>query len=380
MILIANSQDLTQTGGIGGVKTHVELLCSKLADRKVGFAVRTGLGRNEVIAKMFIAGRALLSGKPLDAYWLEERAKLLRALAGDDKPSLIHAHDPISAFAFLSDKQPLILTVHGPFAEESSSVGRNKIYVESAARIERAAVERANAIIAVDEGQRNLLISKYPVSDKVSVISNAVDTDALHVIVTKTQLSERLQALVKSQFFVLTRRLVPKNGVVQAVQAFLDWTTRCSCGTKLVLVGDGPEKDRILDLIKAHRNGSCVIMLGAMPNDIVVSLLARAKACVVPSVPSCGVVEATSISVLEALALGVPVIGSKIGGIQEIGMSVGGIHFVRPGDHEDLVGAFTDLEQGATVPEFQVEKFRREYGADAWIDRVLALYESVERR
>ena len=377
MILIANSQDLSGRNGIGGVKTHVELLCSKLVENNVDFCLRTGLGKNEVLAKLSFVARSIFTGTKLEAQWIYERARLLRAFDLDKKPCLVHAHDPISGLAFMSDDHPLVVTVHGPFAEESKSAGRSKAYVENAQRIEERVLERADAIISVDQGQKDLLVSKYSIGHKVSIISNAVDSSCLRAIVTKTNLCKDLQTLADSRFFILTRRLVPKNGARLAVEAFLEWSGDQTENIKLILVGDGPEKSYIQGLIKAHRNGSAVRLLGALPNDVTLALLARATACVVPSIPDCGVVEATSLSVLEALGVGVPVIGSQIGGIEEIGKNVGGIRFVRAGERDDLVRAFTDLAGGVSVPEFREVRFQQEYGADAWIKRIQTVYHQV---
>ena len=61
-----------------------------------------------------------------------------------------------------------------------------------------------------------------------------------------------------------------------------------------------------------------VIFLGSIPRKEVLRLASEALAVVVPSIPSSGVVEATSIAVIEAMACGTVVIASDIGGLAEL--------------------------------------------------------------
>ncbi|MCK5140926.1 MAG: glycosyltransferase family 4 protein, partial [Candidatus Heimdallarchaeota archaeon] len=78
-------------------------------------------------------------------------------------------------------------------------------------------------------------------------------------------------------------------------------------------IGDGPEKNNIYR--EVHRLGleESVNFVGMVPNDSIPSFLSRADIVVVPSI-----VEASSISVLEAMAMKKPVVASDIPGIREI--------------------------------------------------------------
>jgi teichuronic acid biosynthesis glycosyltransferase TuaC len=120
-----------------------------------------------------------------------------------------------------------------------------------------------------------------------------------------------------------------------------------------VVVGDGPERARLeqlaTDLGIRHR----VDFRGALPHEAAVSEAHAAALFVLPSID-----EAFGVAYVEAMAGGVPAIGS-IGepGPQEIARCGDGIRLVPPGDPERLAGAIEEL--------LVDEKLRRDLGARA---------------
>jgi glycosyltransferase involved in cell wall biosynthesis len=89
--------------------------------------------------------------------------------------------------------------------------------------------------------------------------------------------------------------------------------------------------------------GTRIRFLGDVPATAMPGLSRRAAVVVVPSVPSKGVEEATSISVLEAQACARPVIASSLGGLREIIVDgETGILF-PPGDATALADAITHV-------------------------------------
>jgi glycosyltransferase involved in cell wall biosynthesis len=106
-------------------------------------------------------------------------------------------------------------------------------------------------------------------------------------------------------------RLVPIKGVDNAIDAM----TRVRTDARLVIAGDGPERTA-LEQRRAERV-SFVGQLDATARD---ELLSRASLVVIPSrVLVNGRSEGTPLVALEALAAGVPVVASDVGGLREIG-------------------------------------------------------------
>lgn len=144
------------------------------------------------------------------------------------------------------------------------------------------------------------------------------------------------------------------------------------------LVGDGPRESRdafIRDL-ESRRLLDRVAVLEARPNKDVFALLADADVFFLPSLG-----EGMPISVMEAMAVGLPVVASNVGAIPEmIDVPNGGLLF----DPEDLDGFVRALDHLRTHPELRDEmgqynrtKARQNYDYDAVVKRLCSLYHDI---
>lgn len=111
---------------------------------------------------------------------------------------------------------------------------------------------------------------------------------------------------------VTTRRLVRKNGVHILISA-MNEVLRNHSQIKLFIVGDGPEKSNLIKQTKKLKIDKNIIFTGRIPNCNIPKVLAAANVVVVPSL-----IEASSISVIEAMLMNKPIIVTKIPGIVEI--------------------------------------------------------------
>jgi glycosyltransferase involved in cell wall biosynthesis len=124
------------------------------------------------------------------------------------------------------------------------------------------------------------------------------------------------------------RRLVRKNGLEFLLEAVALVLKEKKCS--LLIAGDGPEKERLISLTESLGISENVTFLGMLPHERVPSYLALCDFAVVPSL-----IEASSLFVLEAMAMGKPVIATRTGGIPEIMKNGSGI-LVEPSDAEAL--------------------------------------------
>lgn len=143
---------------------------------------------------------------------------------------------------------------------------------------------------------------------------------------------------------VVVGRLVPVKGIDVAIRAMQHITSDAD----MVIAGDGPERAQLETLA-----ASCVLasasvsFLGAVDAATRDRLLAGATCVVVPSrvLPN-GRSEGTPMIALEALAAGVPVIASAVGGLRELP----GVTHVRPDDPYTLAAAIERVLGDADVP------------------------------
>ena len=88
---------------------------------------------------------------------------------------------------------------------------------------------------------------------------------------------------------------------------------------KLIIVGDGNEKENLEKLTKKLKLENNIIFTGKLPNNKLPRYYATADVFIAPSIKdSYGWVEAMGIVFLESLSSGTPIIGSNIGGIPDI--------------------------------------------------------------
>lgn len=96
------------------------------------------------------------------------------------------------------------------------------------------------------------------------------------------------------------------------LRAFADLRRRHSAA-RLVLVGDGPEREALVFLVDQLGLVDAVELTGSVPPDRVRELLDTAAVAVCSSRS-----EGTSNAVLEAMALGIPVVSTRAGGMPEV--------------------------------------------------------------
>jgi len=128
---------------------------------------------------------------------------------------------------------------------------------------------------------------------------------------------------------LVVARLVPIKGVDVAIAAM----RYASPAARLVIAGDGPDRARLAAAPGRHT------VLGEVTTERRDELLRTASAVVIPSrVTPRGRTEGTPMIALEALAAGVPVVASAVGGLRELP----GVRLVAPDDPRALASAIDD--------------------------------------
>lgn len=148
-------------------------------------------------------------------------------------------------------------------------------------------------------------------------------------------------------------------------------------GWSLLLVGEGPERERIGRVIASANLQERVFMLGRRSD--VHDILDAADLVVLPSYS-----EGMPNAVLEAMAHGIPVVASDVGGVRSLLGSGAGI-IVAPGDDQALADALQRLIENPSLREDMGEKGREltrgSLGVDAMREGTLsAISEICEQR
>ncbi|MBI4394419.1 MAG: glycosyltransferase [Euryarchaeota archaeon] len=127
-------------------------------------------------------------------------------------------------------------------------------------------------------------------------------------------------------------------------------------GIRVVIAGGGsPDQDAMLDAMRRLAAGDKrIFFAGPMERQALIGITSTADVCVVPSTW----LETGPLTVLESWSVGIPVIGSRLGGIEELVSERNGGLLFPPGDHAALARILDTLatdhealaELRATVP------------------------------
>jgi D-inositol-3-phosphate glycosyltransferase len=254
---------------------------------------------------------------PKDELWahMPEFAQQLWRRLQADLPDLLHAHFWMSAWAAMEVSEPLRLPVLVTFHALGSVKRRHQGALDTSPpdRITTEALIGRSCyhIIATCRDEVSELARLGVKEDRTSVVPCGVDVEHF----TPGSGGEREWELARSARFrmVSAGRLVPRKGVGSVVEAMSELPD-----VELVIAGgDGPadaasnsERERLDLLARQHGGADRVRFVGRMSRGQMADLLRSADVVVcAPWYEPFGIVP------LEAMACGIPVVGSAVGGL-----------------------------------------------------------------
>ena len=193
-------------------------------------------------------------------------------------------------------------------------------------------------------------------SAEVEVICNTLlETAAISQAKEKTDIRKiRVDLGIENDelFLIHVGALIRTKNVCNLVKTLSGWQQKF----KLILVGDGSERARIEKLVQRLGLAENVSLLGAKPHDETLSIIRACDALLLPSI-----CEQIPNVVLEALALGRPVIATRVGGVPEIKSP--NLHLV--GQLEEISriidGGIKAVEEGTIMAEYSLDRVAAQY-------------------
>lgn len=133
---------------------------------------------------------------------------------------------------------------------------------------------------------------------------------------------------IKNKFVVLTtRRFEPKNGMRYLIESIPETHKDIF----FIMIGDGSERQELKQWVNDHDLSDRVLMPGSISHEDIAIYYQYADICALPSLR-----EATSISGLESMASGTPLVGTRVGGITELIDHEKNGYLVEPGSSEGI--------------------------------------------
>jgi L-malate glycosyltransferase len=217
------------------------------------------------------------------------------------KPDLIHCHSIIKA-GFLAEKIntryniPFLITEH--FSGFYNHVFKN--YYNSFSRIFKKAL-RCYAVSSSFGDQLN------------DVIPNAPRFYIQHNLVNESFIKEKIKTKNKNNFVFLTIGNFTKNKNINLLISSFKEFNKIHSNSVLRIIGEGYQKKNLLELRNKSGIADKILFVGTKKREEIVEELNNAHIFLLASK-----VETFGVVLIEALAMGVPVISSKSGGSLEI--------------------------------------------------------------
>eukprot|EP00913_Durusdinium_trenchii_P021313 g20026.t1 len=228
-------------------------------------------------------------------------------------------------------------------------------------RLERWQERFTDALVFVCDYERRTYAAKVgqPLT-RYQVIYNGINSDEFVPVAADPAAAD----------FLYIGMLRDLKGPDVFIRAFEKTEQRIGRQLSALIVGDGPDRERYLSMIRELRLGDRIKMSAAMPAR---EAFALANTVVVPSRA-----EAMPYIVLEALAARKPVIASRVGGIPEV-LGQESRALAAPGDADDLArimyAAVTEADWQEKVMPAAVS-FQSVFAAPTMARDMLALYQS----
>lgn len=243
--------------------------------------------------------------------------------------------------------------------------------------LDRLALRFTDKVVAVSEGIRRHLVKKGMDDKRIVVIQNAVDIAGSNGSAHKIRQEQRARLTLGKEEFVLgyVGRLSEEKGLRYLFTACSQLAEK-GLSLKTLIVGEGPQKRELEHLAEELKIRESVIFTG-FQEDIRRWLLCM-DAFVLPSLT-----EGTPMALLEAMACGVPVIATSVGGVpQVIDRGESGV-LVAPGKPEEITSAVLALYCDELVRKKlsanACSLLKTKYGIDQWISRIEGEYLNLRR-
>jgi N-acetyl-alpha-D-glucosaminyl L-malate synthase BshA len=286
-----------------------------------------------------------------------------------EKLDILHVHYaiPHASAAFMAKQIlkshginiPFVTTLHGT---DITLVGRDPSFEP----VITFCINESDAVTAVSESLKAATYEHFNIKRNIHVISNFVVPET-----EKSVFSEHMRLKYASDgerivCHISNFRKVKRVDDVVRVFALLNK----AIPSKLILVGDGPERYLCERLCREFNLCDKVIFLGKVRDTT--HVLEIADVFLLPSET-----ESFGLAALEAMAVGVPVISSNTGGIPEVNIHGYSGYLSNVGDVEDMAKNMIHLLHPDNLPTFKINA--KDRSKEFSLEKILPLYEEIYR-
>jgi N-acetyl-alpha-D-glucosaminyl L-malate synthase BshA len=361
-------------GGSGVVATELGLALASLGHQVhfISYAIPHRL--NKFFENVFFH-EVEMSTYPLfehSLYDLALTSKMLEVIDFEEL-DLMHVHYaiPHAVSAYLAKqvlkgskkKLKFITTLHGT---DITLVGLEPSFMP----LVKFSIEESDGVTTVSRFLREKTLTNYNIQKEIEVIYNFIDIDKFKpnksVEFRKHIAANNEKILVHTSNFRVVKRVIDTIKILDKVKKEIP--------AKLLLVGDGPDRSECERLTRELNLQKDVIFLGKQ--DGLTEILNAADLFLMPSQS-----ESFGLSALEAMACGIPVVSSSVGGLPELNIHNETGYIAEIGDTERMakyaIELFTNEKRYNSFSKNARDRAVKNFDKNLIVPKYVEYYEKV---
>ncbi len=356
-------------GGSGVVATELGIELSKKG-HEVHFITYSQPVRLDALSSNLHYHEVNVPDYPLfkyEPYELALSSKLFDVIS-KHKIDVLHVHYAIPhAYAAYMAKKilnengyniPIITTLHGT---DITLVGNHPFYKPAVT----FSINKSDIVTCVSKSLMEDTREFFGITKEIKVIPNFIDIDKYD---KKHNLCERnMIADGDEKIIVHVSNFRPLKRIKDVLEIFKKINEKIN--SKLIMVGDGPDKKKAKEFLRKHNLKNKVIFLGK--TNQVDEILCSSDLFLLPSEK-----ESFGLAALEAMALKVPVISSNAGGLKDLNINGNSGYTSDVGDIDSMAqNAIKILTDSSLEKKYRTQAFENAKKYD--IKKVIPLYEKI---
>ncbi len=259
---------------------------------------------------------------------------------------------------------PFVTTLHGT---DITLVGAHKSFLPTT----KFSMEQSDAVTSISEYLAAETKRTFGF-ENVEVIPNFINAEQYY---RRDNDALRKQLAPNGEHLLMhVSNFRPVKRITDCIRVFALLRAKCDACVRLVMCGDGPERERAETLARELGVADDVIFAGSVPN--IADYLSVADVFLMPSQT-----ESFGLAALEAMACEVPVIASRVGGLPEVVRDGETGYLVTLGDVQAMADGATRLFDDANLRRAMGARGRAvaidEFTTDRIIPQYVELYERV---
>tara|TARA_B100000902_G_C27313461_1_gene919811 strand:- start:1274 stop:2404 length:1131 start_codon:yes stop_codon:yes gene_type:complete len=272
-----------------------------------------------------------------------------------------HAYAAYMAKKMLKDQGfniPIVTTLHGT---DITLVGNHPFYKTSV----NFSINKSDIVTCVSESLKQDTLDQFEIYKEIDVVPNFID-------ISKYKRQQELCLAEnpnpnKERIITHVSNFRPVKNIKNVIQIFYNIQEKIS--SKLMMIGEGPEKEMAEDLCRDLSIENKVHFLGN--TNQVEKNLCHSDLFLLPSTT-----ESFGLAALEAMASKVPVVSSNAGGLPEINIHGETGYLTDANDIKSMSDyAISILENPKVLEEFKNRAFNKAESFD--INKVVPIYEKI---